>query len=137
MPLIDNPFGGRSIEEWIASSPDAKVPQYVRDRAFARAKGRCHLSGRKILPGDKWELEHVKALALGGGHRESNLAPAIVVAHKEKTAAEVGIISKADRMRRKANGTWPKSKTPLRGRGFEPHRLWHTPETIMEDRDVD
>jgi len=118
MPLIDNPFGGRSVEEWIGSSPDAKVPQYVRDRVFARAKGRCHLSGRKIMPGDRWDLEHKKALSLGGEHRERNIAPAIIEAHKEKSAEEADIRSKADRIRRKHNGTWPKSKARISNRSF-------------------
>ena len=118
MPLIDNPLGGRSVEEWIGSSPDAKVPQHVRDRIFARAKGRCHISGRRITPRDQWELEHVKALSMGGEHRERNMAPAIVDEHKAKTAEEAGDRAKADRIRRKHTGTWPKSKAPLRGRGF-------------------
>lgn len=122
MPLIDNPFGGRSIEEWVGSTPDAKVPQVVQDRIFARAKGRCHISGIKIMPGDRWEVEHVKPLSMGGTHRESNLAPALIDKHKEKTAAEAGARSKADRIRRKHLGTWPASPTPLRSRGFAKRR---------------
>jgi len=116
--LIANPLGGRSLEEWVGSSPDAKVPSRIRDRVFIRAQGRCHLTGRKILAGERWELEHIKPLSMGGEHREANLAPALVIAHREKTSEEAGDRAKADRIRRKANGTWPKSKTPLRSRGF-------------------
>jgi len=121
-PMIANPFGGRDVEEWFGSKPDAKVPDRIRDRVFARAKGVCHLSGRKIQAGEKWDVEHVKPLALGGEHREANMAPALVIPHREKTAEEAGIIAKVDRMRRKANGTWPRSRTPLKSRGFEPAR---------------
>lgn len=124
VPMIDNPLGGRDVEEWIGSSPNARVPQYVRDRVFARAKGRCHISGRKITPRDQWEIEHIKALSLGGEHRERNMAPAIIDAHKGKSSDEAAVRSKADRIRRKHNGTWPKTKAPLRGRGFDKTRLW-------------
>lgn len=124
MPLIDNPLGGRSVEEWIGSSPDQKVPQWVRDRVFARAKGICHLSGRKITPADRWELEHVKALSLGGEHREANLRPALADKHKEKTKAEGEIADKADRMRRKHNGTWVKKSPPMQSRNTFGRGLW-------------
>lgn len=118
MPTIDHPLGGRSVPEWIGTSPDAKIPQHVRDRVFMRANGRCYLSGRKIMPGDLWDVEHVKALSLGGEHRESNMRPALREVHRIKTAEEAGDRAKADRIRRKANGTWPKTRTPLRSRGF-------------------
>ena len=49
MPLISDPFGGRDVEEWIGSSPNARVPDRIRDRVFFRAKGICHISGRKIV----------------------------------------------------------------------------------------
>lgn len=121
-PMIDNPLGGRSLPEWIGSSPDARVPQYVKDRVFIRAKGRCHISGRKIGPGEPWEVEHVKPLSMGGEHRESNLMPALVQEHKLKTAEEAGDRAKADRIRRKHNGTWPRSKAKIAGRGFQKTR---------------
>lgn len=125
-PVIDNPLGGRSLPEWIGKTPDSKVPDAIRDRVFVRAGGRCYLSGRKIMPGDKWELEHVKPLSMGGEHRERNLRPALAAAHREKTKAEATDRAKADRIRRKHLGTWPKSKAPLRSRGFAQTR--HQPK---------
>lgn len=119
-PMIDNPLGGRRVPEWIGSHPDAKVPDRIRDRVFARAKGVCHLSGRKIQAGEKWELEHIKPLSMGGEHRETNLAPALVAHHKEKTKAEAKARDKADRIRRKHNGTWPgaEGNARIQSRGF-------------------
>jgi 5-methylcytosine-specific restriction endonuclease McrA len=102
---------GRSLDEWIGKTPDTKPPPRVRLRVFERYKGRCYLSGRLIRPGDKWELEHVLALALGGENREANLAPALVAAHREKTREDVGRKAKADRIRAKHLGL----KTPGRG----------------------
>lgn len=118
MAKISCPLGGRSVEEWIGSSPDAKVPDRIRDRVFLRAGGRCYLSGRKIMPGMVWELEHEKPLSMGGQHRESNLRPVLKEEHQAKTALEATDRAKADRIRRKNNGTWPKSKAPLQSRGF-------------------
>lgn len=107
---------GRSVLEWRGSSPDAKVPKTVRVRVFERCGGRCHISGRVIRVGEPWELEHVKPLSMGGEHRESNLAPALVAPHREKTAAEAGSRAKADRIRAKFLGVYPPSPTPLRSR---------------------
>lgn len=116
-PMIENPLGGRSVKEWIGSSPDARIPDAIRDRVFIRFGGKCAISGKKLFPGE-WDVDHETALADGGQHRERNLRPVFRLAHREKTAAENRARDRAERIRRKHNGTWPKSKTPLRGRGF-------------------
>lgn len=113
---------GRSVSEWIGKSPDSKVPGSVRARVFLTAGGKCHISGRTIRPGEAWELEHIKPLSMGGEHREANLAPALAAPHREKTAAEAGDRAKADRMRAKHLGIYPKSKHRLQGKGFERRR---------------
>lgn len=116
------PTNGRSVEEWVGSSPDAKVPTKVRLRIFERAGGRCHLSGRKIAAGDVWELEHIRPLSMGGEHIESNLAPALATFHRMKTASEATERAKADRIRAKHLGVFPRSKRPLQSRPFSPTR---------------
>lgn len=103
-PKLADPNGGRSVPEWIGSSPDAKVPGTVKARVFLRADGMCHLSRRKIRPGEAWEIEHIVPLSMGGQHRESNLAPALAAPHREKTAAETAARAKADRSRAKHLG---------------------------------
>lgn len=94
----------RSVEEWIGKNDDSPVPPRVRARVFLRADGVCHLSGRKIRPGEKWELEHVVALCNGGEHRESNLAPALIEPHKIKTKADRRMKAKNDRVRKRHLG---------------------------------
>lgn len=109
MTKIPNPLGGRSIDEWIGKTPDAKIPEKVKDRIWVRCGGRCHLSGAKLVKGrDDIEWDHIKPLWAGGEHRETNIAPARKESHKEKSAEDHSAMSKADRIRRKANGTWPK-----------------------------
>ncbi len=111
--------GGRLVQEWIGKSPDDRPPPRVRLRIFKRAKGLCHISGRKIRPGDPWELEHKIPLHAGGENRESNLAPAITSAHKVKTAEEAAKRSKTDRVAEKHLGVI-KPKGTIKARGFSP-----------------
>lgn len=112
----------RAVPEWVGKTPDTPIPPRVKDRVFLKHGGRCYLSGRKIMPGDAWDAEHVIAIINGGENREGNLAPALRDKHREKTARDVDIKSKTYRMRAKANGTWPKSRRPLKSRGFAPAR---------------
>jgi 5-methylcytosine-specific restriction endonuclease McrA len=94
----------RKVEEWIGKHDDQPVPPLVRARIFETHNGVCHLSGRKIRPGEAWELEHIIALCNGGEHRESNMAPALVQPHKVKTAQDRKIKSKIDRVRKRHIG---------------------------------
>lgn len=101
---------GRANEEWVGATADTPVPPRVRLRVFERYQGNCYLSGRKIRPGDKWELEHVRALTLGGENRESNLAPALKDPHKIKTAQDRDMNAKLDRIAKCHNGIKQKKK---------------------------
>jgi len=94
----------REVPEWIGSSPDAKIPPRVRLRIFERHDGRCHITKRKIMAGDTWDCEHIIALCNGGQHRESNLAPALTAPHRKKTAQDVKLKAKTDRIRKRHLG---------------------------------
>jgi 5-methylcytosine-specific restriction protein A len=107
----------RELPEWIGRTPDTPAPPRVRLRVFERYKGICYLSGRKIMPGDKWQLEHPLALINGGENRESNMAPALVEAHKVKTAEDMEQKAKNDRVRKRHLGI-KKPRTILGGKNF-------------------
>jgi 5-methylcytosine-specific restriction protein A len=109
---------GRSTPEWIGATPDSAIPARVRARVFLAHDGICHISGRKIRPGEAWQCDHVKALINGGLNRESNLAPALVDAHKAKTRADVAEKSVIARKRAKHLGIWKKSPFKIPSRGF-------------------
>lgn len=79
----------RSTKEWVGKTQDSRPPPRVRARVFVRENGMCHLSGRKIQPGELWDLDHKVALINGGENRESNLFPALRDKHKEKTKSDV------------------------------------------------
>lgn len=135
-PKIASPVG-RGVKEWIGATPDSKAPPHVLLRVFQRAKGACHISGRQIRPGDKWEAEHIVALHAGGENKESNLAPALVEPHKEKTAAERREKAKIDAVAKKHIGAVSPPAQPIKSRGFaraekEPKRPTKTHAGVSE-----
>lgn len=94
----------RSHKEWVGKSDDTPVPPRVRLRVFERHGGVCHASNRKILPGERWECDHVTALINGGENRENNLAPILASKHTEKTAKDVAEKAKVARIAKKHLG---------------------------------
>ena len=111
---------GRSVAEWIGRTPDSRPPEAVRLRIFDRDHGVCYLTGVKIKPGDKWDVEHVKRLEDGGENRESNMRPALKAPHLVKTAEENSLGKQADRIRKKHLGIKTPPAKPLEGPGFPP-----------------
>ena len=108
----------RSVPEWIAKSDDAKVPPRVRLRIFERECGMCHLSGRKIMPGEPWDLDHKVALINGGRHCESNLFPALRDKHRIKTAADVAEKAAINKTRAAYVGADDPNRPKMQGRQF-------------------
>jgi 5-methylcytosine-specific restriction endonuclease McrA len=94
----------RKTDEWIGKTDDSKIPDRVRLRIFLRHGGICHISGRRILIGDHWDIDHIIPLCNGGEHRELNLAPALRSKHKEKTAIDVAVKAKNDRVSKRHLG---------------------------------
>ena len=105
----------RKVPEWIADHDDQAIPRRVKLRIWAREDGKCHLTGRKITPGDEYDFDHIIALSLGGEHREGNIALALKGAHKEKTASDRADKTRTDRLKAKYAGLKPKT-------GFQTNR---------------
>lgn len=99
----------RALDLWVGKTDDTAVPPRVRLRIFQREGGRCWITGRKIMPGEPWDLDHKAALINGGRHAEDNLFPALRDKHREKTAEDVAEKSKTYRLAAKNNGTWKRS----------------------------
>lgn len=105
----------RAVKEWEGLTDNSAVPPRVRLRILEREKGICHLSGRKIMVGEAWDLDHKVALCNGGEHRESNLFPALRDKHREKTKEDVAEKSAVAVKRKKHLGiTKPKYRWPKR-----------------------
>ena len=73
------------------------------------------MTGRKIMPGDKWALDHVLPLSMGGAHAESNLQPVLEIAHREKTKQDVAALAKARRLAAKHAGIERRKSRPMPG----------------------
>lgn len=108
----------RSVPEWIAKNDDQAIPDRVKLRIWLRDGGKCHITGKVIRPGDKYEFEHFKALANGGEHRESNIGLALYKFHKIKTAEDRRQQAKTDRIRKRHLGL-KKSGRKIPGRKFD------------------
>lgn len=89
---------------------------------FERHKGVCHLCKGKIHVGEAWDAEHLIAWEISRDDSDDNLAPAHKKCHAVKTRDDRKAIAKVHRLAAKHEGRWPKSRTPLRSRGFSKSR---------------
>lgn len=105
----------RSVSEWIGKNDDSRIPNRVRIRVFERYGGCCYRSGSRIFAGDKWAIDHIIALANGGRHAETNLAPILVQPHKEKTKADRKIQSKIYKIKKRHLGLNKPKRKPMMG----------------------
>lgn len=93
----------------------------ARVRIFRDADGRCHICGQRITVSDRWDVEHVIPIAMGGADDDSNMAPSHMACHRAKTASDLGQIAKAKRQEARHLGVkkptrWRK---PPPGYGFD------------------
>ncbi len=83
---------------------------------FNRAGGNCHICGGRIGLAERWDVEHVIPLAMGGTEAklDQNLQPAHAACHAPKTVEDVGAIAKCKRREARHIGASP-SRHPLPG----------------------
>lgn len=104
------------------------ITKAKRIRIFDAAGGICHLCQTKVHVGEPWQVEHVKPLHMGGADDETNMRPAHVHCHAEKSAAENTVRAKTDRVRARHLGI--RSPSKLKSAGFPkapPQRRASTP----------
>ena len=92
------------------------LTRVARTRIFDNAKGTCCLCNFKIDAGrgDKWIVEHIKPLWLGGDDDERNMGPAHYKCAIEKTRQEAPVKAKSDRVRANHLGI-KKTRNPMPG----------------------
>lgn len=123
---------------------DRRKPLRKEQRqAFLESHGSiCYYCHKPILPGQAWHDEHIIAkelMAPGSDWNDmSNRAPIHAdPCHKEKTAHDIKLIAKSNRIRR-AHGPKEgrKKKTPIRSRGFaKGHRPLKSRNTFKDRKD--
>lgn len=114
-PMIDNPIGVRSVQEWIGKTPDTKVPSRVRVRVFEKAGGKCQSCTRKINAGDSWDADHIVAIVNGGANKETNLQCLCGWCHEQKTKADVKQKSQVARAKNSHLGLKRRKGRPMPG----------------------
>ena len=89
------------------------ITKAMRVRIFDAARGNCYLCNLPINApaGEKWEVEHIKPLWLGGADDETNMAPAHVDCHATKSKGEAPVRAKTDRQRAKHIGATQPART--------------------------
>ncbi len=90
-----------------------------RLKVFEAAKGVCHLCQQRIQVGQKWDVEHVRPLALGGADDDSNMRPAHRACHATKTKTDAASWSKAKRIKAKLYGGKKPSRFPKPPPGYK------------------
>jgi hypothetical protein len=103
----------RSVPEWIGRDDSHPVPNRVKARVFERFHGICGCGcGRKIVPGDGWDTDHIIPLCNGKGlNRESNLQPMIVAHHRKKTKDDMALKRYNDKRKYAWLGLKPRRKS--------------------------
>lgn len=113
----------RSVEEWVGRDHDTPIPKRVKLRVLLRYGGRCYRTGHKFRAGDPIEYDHINALcnapAGENWNRESNIAPILGgKVHQAKTAEDVKLKTKCDRIFAKHHGLYPSPTRKLQSRPF-------------------
>jgi len=108
----------RKTPEWVGKTDDVKVPEVVQLRLWDKCKGHCTACNRKILAGQKKQLDHEIPLADGGRHAESNLQWLCDACHVAKTGAEA---TQRASVRRKAKAILgiKRPKGTIKSQGFQ------------------
>lgn len=92
------------------------IPTKARVELFVAHDCRCHICGHRIDGArERWDVEHIIPLALGGEDARSNWAPAHVACHREKTKQDAADIGRARRVHARHIGAKAPSRNPLPG----------------------
>lgn len=96
--------------------PRKNFPAKVRETIFKRAAGHCEKC-KAALKKSEGEIDHILPDALTGKPEAANGMLLCRVCHRAKTNKDIKKISKANRQKKKDNGTL-KPKGQIKSRGF-------------------
>lgn len=103
------------------TTPRRSMSPQRRLRIFEAHKGVCVLCSKPIDGvRDKWTIEHMRALGLGGEDDDKNCGPAHEACRRVKDKEDVSSIAKAKRVKARHVGA-KKPTGKLQGPGFPKH----------------
>ena len=104
----------RTVVEWVGATDDTPIPARVKDRVRLRCGAKCSECGIAVDGRIRGDVDHVRAIILGGENRESNLQLLCLPCHRSKTKRDVAAKAVAYRKRMKHLG-FDKPKRPFPG----------------------
>jgi 5-methylcytosine-specific restriction protein A len=117
----------REVPEWIGATDDTKIPDRVRVRVKVRANDCCENCGVRVRYGG--EVDHIKALKLGGPNREGNLRFLCRNCHAAKSREDVALKSKAHKTQVRMANLATRRKSGFKGwRNFKGELVWRNDE---------
>jgi 5-methylcytosine-specific restriction enzyme A len=88
-----------------------KISSKMRLEMFFKANNQCQSCQAKIHPGQKWEIDHIIPLALGGDNAPQNLQILCKICHEFKiNTQDLSIIAKIKRIKIKHLGGYTEPK---------------------------
>lgn len=124
-------------QEWIGKNDRVMPPESVQLRILRRHDGYCAGScQRKLMLGEKWDLDHKIALEDGGENRESNLQPLCKACHQPKTAAENSQRAKVRAKTAAAYGIKDPKRQKIQSRGFAKKEREHADRPALPPRQL-
>ena len=84
--------------QYAPPTPRKKISRRESARLFLLHNGICANCGRQIRPGEKWFVEHVDALVLGGADNDANRRPAHLKCKAGKDASDAAARARRDRI---------------------------------------
>ena len=92
-----------------------KLSTTQRLALFLAAQGQCQACGWRLTPGQRWEVDHIVPMSLGGRHQADNLQVLCAACHGSKTNLhDRPVLSKAKRLQSRHLGA-VRSRTTIPG----------------------
>jgi 5-methylcytosine-specific restriction protein A len=98
----------------VPTTPRKPMGTMRRLRIFEEHGGICVICTLKIKVGERWIIEHKRALALGGADTDDNCGPAHETCRREKDKTDNAAWTKAKRMKARHLGI-KKASRPILG----------------------
>ena len=84
----------------VSTTPRKSLSKKAKLKIFEAHAGKCWICGQPIRIVDKWIIEHLRPLSLGGTNDHDNLAPVHLACAEVKTNGKDGDLAKAAKAKR-------------------------------------
>ena len=102
----------------VGTTPRKPLTPRQRLKLFEKHQGICALCGLRIIAGEKWRDEHMRALGLGGSNDPENRAPVHIRCAEAKDKKDLPAIAKAKRAKAASLGIKAAPAQKLRSAPF-------------------